>query len=211
MRSGRVYVHPTQARRIDESASSSWPTPDAAGVNDGESPESWLERKRRNAEKEEDPTRAGIPLAMAVRVDPVFLKPVRFWPTPVTTDASSAARHTTQTGVMHAGTTLTDAVRMWATPTARDEKGPGPTHTKGGRDLATDVAMQVTEKANSARLNPDWVETLMGFPIGWTRIAGQPPPGRSSSGSHRGSSSVEPEEEGDMRPSTPDCSIDDLD
>ncbi len=40
------------------------------------------------------------------------------WPTPVVTDAASAARHTTTTGVMHPGTTLTDAVRLWPTPTA---------------------------------------------------------------------------------------------
>lgn len=30
----------------------------------------------------------------------------------------------------------------WATPTRRDEKGPGPKHTKGGRDLATDVVAE---------------------------------------------------------------------
>jgi hypothetical protein len=32
-------------------------------------------------------------------------------PTPVTTDAAAAGRHSTQTGVMHPGTSLTDAVR----------------------------------------------------------------------------------------------------
>jgi len=42
-------------------------------------------------------------------------------PTPVTTDARSAARHTTSTGVMHSGTTLTDAVRsLLPTPRSRD-------------------------------------------------------------------------------------------
>jgi hypothetical protein len=42
------------------------------------------------------------------------------WPTPNTRDSSSAARHTTTTGIMHPGTTLTDAVRgdLWPTPTA---------------------------------------------------------------------------------------------
>src|SRR6185295_4673825 len=49
------------------------------------------------------------------------------WPSPQTTDANSAARHTT-TGVMHSGTTLTDATRLykdddWITPQARDAKG----------------------------------------------------------------------------------------
>jgi len=49
------------------------------------------------------------------------------------------------------------------TPTARDEKGPGPAHTKGGRDLSTDVG---------GHLNPQWVEWLMGFPVGWTDVEG---------------------------------------
>lgn len=43
------------------------------------------------------------------------------WPTANTRDASSAARHTTETGIMHPGTTLTDAIRLW--PTARAEDG----------------------------------------------------------------------------------------
>jgi len=41
-----------------------------------------------------------------------------YWPTPNTKDAQSAARHTTETGVMHPGTTLTDAIRQWPTPEA---------------------------------------------------------------------------------------------
>lgn len=40
------------------------------------------------------------------------------WPTANTRDASSAARHTTETGIMHPGTTLTDAIRMWPTASA---------------------------------------------------------------------------------------------
>lgn len=41
------------------------------------------------------------------------------WPTACTTGAASAARHTTDPdGAMNPGTTLTDAVRLWATPAA---------------------------------------------------------------------------------------------
>ena len=40
------------------------------------------------------------------------------WPTACTTDSASAARHTTTAEGMHGGTTLTDAVRLWATPAA---------------------------------------------------------------------------------------------
>lgn len=44
-------------------------------------------------------------------------------PTPVVTDASDSARHTTTTGVAHSGTSLTDAIRLLPTPQARDFKG----------------------------------------------------------------------------------------
>lgn len=40
------------------------------------------------------------------------------WPTTTKQDAASSGRHSTQTGVMHPGTTLTDAARQWPTPNA---------------------------------------------------------------------------------------------
>ena len=42
------------------------------------------------------------------------------WPTAVVGDSRSSARHTTSTGIMHSGTTLTDASRKWPTPRALD-------------------------------------------------------------------------------------------
>ena len=40
------------------------------------------------------------------------------WPTVVATDSRASGRHTTKTGIMHHGTSLTDAAREWATPVA---------------------------------------------------------------------------------------------
>lgn len=103
------------------------------------------------------------------------------WPTATTGDSRSSGRHTTQTGVSHTGTTLTDAVRMWPTATSRDWKGTYVTLTrKDGRkrgDLLPDAVEieaglpdQVDRKTHGSRraLSPLWVESLMGFPIGWT-------------------------------------------
>jgi len=58
-------------------------------------------------------------------------------PTPVCTDAFGAARHTTTTGVMHAGTSLTDAIRLLPTPAAVDghPSNPGRHNTKGHTTL----------------------------------------------------------------------------
>lgn len=74
----------------------------------------------------------------------------RRWPTPCTTDAASAARGTTTTGVMHPGETLTDAMRSRAFP-------PAQTTSPAGTDGSTAMV-----------LNPDFVEALMGLPPGWT-------------------------------------------
>jgi hypothetical protein len=45
------------------------------------------------------------------------------WPTATTADSRSSARHTTTTGVMHPGTMLTDAARMWRTPDSPNAGG----------------------------------------------------------------------------------------
>jgi hypothetical protein len=90
-----------------------------------------------------------------------------FWPTPTATDAkaSGSAGYSTASG-RHAGVTLTDAaVRKWATPNARDEKGPS---TRAERHAGACLPGQV---GNGGKLNPAWVESLMGFPPGWTDVS----------------------------------------
>jgi len=95
------------------------------------------------------------------------------WPTAVTSDSRSAGRHTTTTGVMHGGTTLTDACRQWATPTARNYKDGAdpspnaPTNALLGRQ-APRVTGQMSPSSTGRRLNPWFVEWLMSFPAGWT-------------------------------------------
>lgn len=56
-----------------------------------------------------------------------------------------------------------DGLRTALLPTmcTRDEKGPGPTHTKGGRDLSGTMG---------GHLNPDWCRWFMGFPEGWLDV-----------------------------------------
>lgn len=74
------------------------------------------------------------------------------WPTPVTTDAKDAARGTTSTGVMHSGTTLTDAIRAWC---SRHRQTTGKVGSSG---------------RSKAVLSPEFVETLMGLPLRWTLV-----------------------------------------
>lgn len=52
--------------------------------------------------------------------------------------------------------------RIWPTPTASDGMGgPGSSGRDGGPNLRTVVG---------GPLNPEWVEWLMGFPVGWTDL-----------------------------------------
>lgn len=84
-----------------------------------------------------------------------------FWPTPraSTGGADPETRAT--------GKNLQNAVASWPTPMARDHKdGDGtadvPTNGHLGRAAPRDPT------SHPGQLNPDWVEMLMGFPIGWT-------------------------------------------
>lgn len=114
------------------------------------------------------------------------------WPTPTESDGDSTARHTTEAEASHEGTTLTDAVRLWPTPTARDRNTyakvkRGANAMAGGTPLVIAVS---PDEPPRGQLNPDWVECLMGFPIGWTRTAGLHRRARASgSGNRRGSRS----------------------
>lgn len=59
----------------------------------------------------------------------------------------------------------------WAIPTKQDgENNAGPSQFLRN---SQPLNVQAAGKAG-AKLNPDWVESLMGFPIGWTNIAGPP-------------------------------------
>lgn len=67
------------------------------------------------------------------------------WPTPTAGDAKSSGSRNLEGSKAHPGVSLTDAVTSGGSSTARVEVGKG-------------------------RLNPSWVEWLMGWPIGWTSL-----------------------------------------
>ena len=130
------------SRPLNEVALATWPTPDASVANDGEDLTSWLARRERVKETAQNGNGMGTPLAVAVRLPET-------WPTATTGDAngSGSAGYSTASGRSE-GTTLTDAaVRgIWA----------------GTTDSSKSI--------KGAKLNPAWVEQLMGFPPGWTLL-----------------------------------------
>ena len=66
---------------------------------------------------------------------------------------------------------LADQVKLWPTPTAGDSKRPKVRHYESSDMpmLGGTVAARHPENIGGS-LNPEWVEWLMGFPIGWTDL-----------------------------------------
>jgi len=105
------------ARAMNASAASSWPTPDAGCLNDGEDPAAGAERRARLKAQHGNGNGAGQPLASKVMA----------WPTPRTTSggAESAGRKQELRREESGGGDLQAQAQMWLTP-----------HGLGGRDAS---------------------------------------------------------------------------
>lgn len=93
------------------------------------------------------------------------------WPTP------HANCHTGAGKRGEGGPNLQTAVRMWPTPSTREYKGGRKFETlkAKGRGITNTLNDAVNHTVGkTAPLNPEWVEALQGFPIGWTEPDGQP-------------------------------------
>ena len=103
----------------------------------------------------------------------------RTWPTPMGSDAASSGSRSRPGSKAHPGTSLTDAVRAdravagertcWPTPATRDYRV-GSGLDRAGTPPLSEVAAPTGGRGR--RLNPAWVEALMGLPIGWTSPTG---------------------------------------
>ena len=62
--------------------------------------------------------------------------------------------------------------RRWPTPVASMSKGSSPTALtrKSGADRSNDRLDHAVMASDGGHLNPEWVEWLMGWPIGWTEL-----------------------------------------
>lgn len=145
-----------------------WPTPTSSNPNDGEELESWMARSRRVAAYSRP---LSPPLAIAAEMVAQSVP----WPTPTAGDAKASGSRSLPGSAAHSGTSLTDAVRPdrakastpWPTPAARDwRSGAGTTDDSHPNKVGTKCLPEVLK----GRLNPTWVEALMGFRMGWTDL-----------------------------------------
>jgi len=167
MRSGECWERTMSAPLTAESASGSWPTPLAnshTGAGHG-------------------PNKTGAPNLQTV------VAQAEKWPTPTVCGnynrkgASKTSGDGLATVVASRSTTScsasTDAptakARMWPTATATSAKGWSPGHNQAETDDRLDysverLSFQAGQTTPPKRLNPEWVEWLMGWPQGWTAL-----------------------------------------
>ncbi len=160
-RRGEYSVRVKSAHRTRESESTFWPTVTT---------DSEKSRTKKYAQ-------GGMPLVAAVK-----------WATPRVADSAGGPRTLNEKGQRVSvsdttktyGANLSDQVRHWPTPTSRDYKG-GYTEDsltrKDGKSRRFDVLPNAAigglgTDVVKGHLNPDWVEQLMGVPLGWTSLTG---------------------------------------
>jgi len=114
----------------------------------------------------------GTPLTVAVKM----------YPTPTASDMEGGAAKDVQIENGHFfrenkkgvrwGVKLRDAIEMYPTPVARDHKDAGYNITwKESRDQKSSLPRQVLkDNKPGGKLNPNFVEFLMGYPMNWTKI-----------------------------------------
>jgi len=64
-------------------------------------------------------------------------------------------------------------VKIWPTPQASDNRnrgGAGSRAIQRRKEMGKQIGLSQAVSATSGALNPDWVEWLMGWPIGWTDL-----------------------------------------
>lgn len=130
-----------------------WPTPEASqGGRQGGS-------FSQNSWKKEDGTPKQPSLAQATIMD----QQVKNWATPRAEMDSGAHRGKPDT--------LHSQIKAWPTPASAGVTG-GPTGLSGGAGNREKLASMLPDAEAKAmgcgKLNPRWVETLMGLPVGWT-------------------------------------------
>ncbi len=188
-RSGRCFQLESSGHPTCASESGLLPTPVAN--DDGKSPRAHLAMKarlkggtRRQITSLAVLARAGFP------EDHGRALSEELFPTPTTADSREGRNATAKRSPgsrHHSGRTLVDHVTLFPTPRAGEAK-----HARRSKPAKAGQQKGLAEAVGSGKLNPTWVEWLMGFPLGWTALppSATPSSRRSRSGSDRASSST---------------------
>jgi len=163
-RNGVLYLQPPWVPITGEIESSLWPTPTA--VKRAMEGNVRLYRAKVQAG---EMTEAEAEAILGKSVWESQGKIPAMWPTPTTDDASNVNPKPNRFRGLVAAVNET----MWPTPKSSDYKAAviWPKEKTHSRDMA--LRETIAEREPSAiggKLNPTWVEWLMGFPTGWTDL-----------------------------------------
>lgn len=91
------------------------------------------------------------------------------WPTPTRSDGAGGTGNQGRKGGLNLRTAV---ARTWPTPVASMAKGSSHAALtrKSGADRSNDRLDHAVMASDGGQLNPEWVEWLMGWPIGWTDL-----------------------------------------
>jgi len=96
------------------------------------------------------------------------------WPTPTCNMVSGGPNHDSPSVIQGKhGLNLAGAVKMWPTPTSLAPAKNG--YNEAGNScglVAIKQRIHSEDPTATGQLNPQWVEWLMGFPLGWTDLGG---------------------------------------
>jgi hypothetical protein len=140
-----------------------WPTPRAQEAKHGE-PTDW----------EMQTDHEGTKFSLRVQV----AKREQNWPTPTVQDSNKATKKWRENHQNNLTAAAFNPHKIYPTPTARDCKGGYKTESltrKDGKSRAHDALPNAVIDGKgvetvTGHLNPDWVEWLMGWPVGWTSM-----------------------------------------
>ncbi len=143
------------------SSFSPWPTPSAGLHNDAEAPESWMARAEVLKAKHGNGNGAGTPLAVAAKLS------ASAWPTPTANDHKGSSAPGQRRGQLDEAA---ENIPAW-TPCECCGELLCTIHRTHTHDCGCPPVEEWTVDPyarTGQRLNPAWVESLMGFPSGWT-------------------------------------------
>ena len=124
-------------------------------------------------------TRNGVLYLQPEWVRPIDETDLSFWPTPTTQEVehptaiwNNKGRRVSKNGKPSShGMGLADAVQKWPTPQANDAKNPyARVREFSQATMLGEAVLNADPLTAGGKLNPTWVEWLMGFPQGWTDL-----------------------------------------
>ena len=154
MRNGSLWERTTAEPRTDESACGYWRTPDAGAggeISDEKAADYAAGKPRKSG--------SAIQIRLCDQV-----RHRKLWPTP-----TRCGNYNRKGLSKNSGDGLATAVKTWPTPKCQDSRAA--LWDRGKSNLGEVVHGGIeTLPTKTARLNPAWVEWLMGWPIGWSGL-----------------------------------------